>query len=505
MAAASAAALLYVPLALGCRAGGLFADSVAYLFMADVLSPWGARTEIAAQVYAESRFPPLFPALLGLFGAGSRALPAAHVFQALVLVAAAAASAAWAARACRSAFAGLAVGLAFAFSAATVRVGLEIASEPLFVLLLVATFAAVERRASQPIGAADIIPGLLAGALLLTREAGVLMLPALLPWAWQRRSRWAAVGLGVAALEWLGWHALRAGYSQFTSYTSVYATILDPAYLARWLGAASTHLREVLVDGWLDGAAFAPGVASRVAGALLTLAALPAAWRGLQRGEPVACFVALYFVGVLFWPYPTALPRLLMPLVVPCAVLAWRSLAADRARALLAATLVLAPTALGLPRLVSRATLEFAPALMPFRGAPALFDAPDAAIARESIEQHALLVALTRAIPDVAPPEQRVCAVAAEFVTLGAQRPVRRIPLGVESVGGAAWLARWCDQVFVTRFAAPQQGLETLYPAGLMPQPIRPALAAVDEGGLMVGALVPLEAPVAAPRIIRKP
>ena len=63
-------------------------DSVSYLVMAQVFSPYQAASQVVAAAFAsEAIYPPLFPAVLALAGA-AHDIAWAHVLTALVLAAA---------------------------------------------------------------------------------------------------------------------------------------------------------------------------------------------------------------------------------------------------------------------------------------------------------------------------------------------------------------------------------------------------------------------------------
>ena len=499
-------AAIYLPLAIGNRCSSQLTDSMSYLFMADVFSPWTAAQDFAAQMYRASRFPPGFPLVLALFGAGSAALPAVHAIQAVVIVCAAVLGAALALRLCASRIAAVAIGIAFLISPLTVRTALEIGSEALFDLLVAATLLCAAMREPRRADAGDLLPGLLAGLALLTREVGIVLLPALLLWAWDRRSRWAAAGVVLATVEWGAWHALRAGDPQRVTYGASAALAFDGG-----IGHVASQAPALLASffaGFVDGSSFSGAPAARIAAALLLLGAAPAWIAGLRRREPLAVFVAGYVAVFSVWPYPGFSTRFAAPLLLPLMILAWRSVAMSRMQgrhaAALATALVLAAPVAGLPRLVSRA-LESAPDTA-YRFEADWFQARTVDDARRGAAVRRKVAAVMESIPGSVAPDARVCALMVEFVTQGAQRRVRAIPPPWEGAVDARWIADSCDYVYLSRFGAPSQGIPSYYPSAAMAQPLRPLIASViDTGGepAIVAALVPTAPIDGAPRIVR--
>ena len=492
----------FAPLVWSSRLGGQFADGAIYLFMADVFSPWRAAPAVAFDFFAEARFPPLYPAWLGALGAASFDLPVAHRIQLATMLLACALGAAYAIVRTRSTAIAVAVALAMLFSPSGVRAATDLASEPLFVAILMLVLLAVERREPAPAGAADALPGVLAALLILTREIGVAALPALALWSARRRSPWGFAGIAFAAATLLAWHWLRAHYAQFGSYGHVVVALVGDDAMG-YVRALPARAARVWVEAWGDAASFSRRGATAILAGALFLAALPALARELARARVLGWFVATYLAIVLVWPYPEEAPRFMMPLIAPVAILAALTIA-SRARdpRLLAAAAILVamPLLPELPRLLERARLAVPEEQRPYVGSAALFRASDADDARYGVAFRTKFDALVRRIPERIAPAARLCATPAELVSLRAQRTTRRVPLGMDEEVGRRWLRENCDYVVVARFDSPAQGLSMLYPAQLLPQPIHPVDQEIYDGGdaenphpSMIAALIALQ------------
>ena len=505
-------AAAYLPAAFGNTSASQFGDALTYQFMADVLTPWRHASDFALAVYRASRFPPLFPAALGLLGIGSDSVRASHVFEASMTVLAAVLAAVYARRLQGSALAALSIGIAFLFAPLTIRNALEIGSEPLFLVLSLLTLLAVSMREERDRDARDLLPGLLAGFAILTREVGVVFLPALLIWSWRRRSGWAFAGIAIAALEMAGWHALRSIDEQNVSY----ATSLT--YLTRGgaLGVAErapAALGGFFLGGWIGGASFGGNLATKIAAALVLACALPAWLSELRRGGVLAVSAALYVGVFAIWDYPGFTARFASPLVVPVALFAWRSIAAPVAlfawrsiaalpaprstTRVLAAVVVLAPAMIELPFVVSRAMLATPPEDAAFRFQEDWFKAKSDAEALRVARTRRKAAALLAAIPGVVRPEQRICALECEFAAQGARRGFVRLPPPWELAVDVPWIERSCDYVYVSVASLPEHGIPPYYPDLMVRPPHRARLASVmDAPGraqpVLVSALVPV-------------
>ena len=121
-------------------------DSVSYLVMAQVFSPWQAATPAVAAAFSrEAFYPPLFPMVLALAGAAHQ-IAWAHVLTALLLAACLPLVYLLGARWLEDRRAAVAAVLCVALLPALWVNAKGILSEPLFCLLLLATLWALETQ-----------------------------------------------------------------------------------------------------------------------------------------------------------------------------------------------------------------------------------------------------------------------------------------------------------------------------------------------------------------------
>lgn len=303
-------------------------DSMSYLVMAQVFSPWQAASPaVSAAFPLEAVYPPLFPLVLALAGAAHN-VTWAHVLTALVLAASLPLTYLLGVRWLRSA--GAAAGAVFAtvlLPAMWVNAK-GILSEPLFCVLLVATLLALESRQKL-----WLVAVLMAG-MLLTRAAALAPIAAYAAWALTRRepvrSRLAlASPAAVAVAAYTAWMLLRPAATA-DSYARILAdhaaalgAAADPwsvlqASVARQLNAISEGWLGSLLVFWVEGRP----VRTLLAGAV-GLLALAGLLLRLLASKPDAWMIAAYLLTFLVWPFYDQMGRFLFPVLPVLALYAF--------------------------------------------------------------------------------------------------------------------------------------------------------------------------------------
>ena len=305
-------------------------DSVSYLVVAQVYSPWQAASAAIAEAFArEAAYPPLFPAVLALTGA-AHSMAAAHAVTAVLLAA------------CLPLVYALGVSWlgsrwgAFLAVAATALLPLlwvsakGILSEPLYCLMLLGTLRVLEWETDRR--AKTVLLALLMTGMVLTRTAGIALLAAYGLWVMTRRElSLAARGrlllpFSVAAIGFGVWLLLRPEKTYDPNAPVLYdlaqsllrgefpwaaygASILRQAnaYLEAWTGLFLLY--------WFEGQP--PRVLLTEAVGLLALAG----WAlRLRAARPDAWLMAGYLVTYLLWPFYDQMARFILP-AVPVLVL----------------------------------------------------------------------------------------------------------------------------------------------------------------------------------------
>ncbi len=295
-------------------------DSVSYLVMAQVFSPWqGASAPVAEAFAREGFYPPLFPLLLAAVGA-AHDVASSYMVGALLLAA------------CLPPVFLLGrrwLGSDAAAAAATAVVALlpamwiqakGILSEPLFCILLLALLWIVER------GPRWAVIALMVG-LALTRTVGLAVLAgygvwALAQWRLPRSERLKLlipVAAGVAAYG--VWLLVRPSdvADANTRLLREHAQAFRLADLGAMLATQVRAIGEAWVGSlmlfWVEGAMARVLLAAAVG----ALAAAGLAIR-FVAGKPDAWMVAAYLATFLVWPFYDQMMRFIFP-VVPVLVL----------------------------------------------------------------------------------------------------------------------------------------------------------------------------------------
>lgn len=338
-----ALAAVYLPWAWSDQLGSLGGDSAVYVLTSRHFAPGLAHDPVAQAMAEASLFPPLYPLVLALSG-GAAELHWAHAATTVCLLAAFALFHAWQRQLGLAAPLALAGLLLFALLPGTWLLALQLLSEPLYLLLSLAfllTASGTDPGPRQAWAAAILL-----AALLLTRTAGVAMVPAYL-WLLLRRrpARWPAM-LVLALAPAPIWFALHPG-------EEAYRDSLADSYVGDGL---ATGFARLIDNTMAMGGGLAMNVVQTpvllLAVLALGLPALAVAVRRLVEGKADAIYLWGYLAMIAIWPYPAEARRLawvLMPLLIAYLLLAGEALAdALRAHGLAAARL-----AAGLPALLS--------------------------------------------------------------------------------------------------------------------------------------------------------
>jgi len=410
-------------------------DSVSYLVMAQVLSPWEAVSAPVAEAFVrEAFYPPFFPALLGMLGAAHH-MALAHAVTALLLAACLPLTYVVGTRWLGSRWAAAAAtGVIATLPSLWINVK-GILSEPLFTLLLLAAFLILEgegNSARRRWGLAAVL-----AALALTRTVGLVVVAAYGLWAVTRPGQRpaqlvkAALPALVAAAAYGLWLLLRpAGtaddYLRIVGEQSRSIFSGDSVFTGFALGLLrqGRSIGEAwagsLLIFWVEGRPARLVLAGAVG--LLALAGL--AMRFLA-GKPDAWMAAAYLATFLLWPFYDQMTRFLFPLLPVLVLYAFWSCteAARRLRKPAAAAhtvLALLLLSLSVPALAfihqrARATERYVQMTDWYR-------TPDLDEARLRSQIHLDLEADMDAIRRITRPEDRVMWVVPSYLALLAGR-----------------------------------------------------------------------------------
>lgn len=410
-------------------------DSVSYLVMAQVFSPWETASPAVAAAFArEAFYPPLFPLLLALAGAAHH-VAWAHALTALLVAGWIPLAYVLGARWLEDRRAAVAVALCVALLPALWVNAKGILSEPLFGLLLLATFCVLD--AAEGKGKRHWLLALLMTAMMLTRTAALPMIAAYALWALTRGDRvfssraQAALPAAVAIAAYGAWVLLRPAetadsYARIVlDHGGVFLGAESPlaaigASLLRQANAVGESWLAAVLLFWVEGRLARPLLACAIGG--LALGGLT---MRLLAGKPDGWMTSAYLATLLAWPFYDQMGRFLFP-ILPVLMLYAFWAAAGALRVLqrpailghgLIAILALSLTVPALAFIVQRAQA-------PGRYGEIIdwYSTPDLSEARARAQRHLDLFADMEEIARLTLPEDRVMWVAPSYIALLAGR-----------------------------------------------------------------------------------
>lgn len=415
-------------------------DSVSYLVMAQVFSPWSGAPPAVSHAFAgEAFYPPLFPLVLAMTGA-AHDIVRAHAVAALLLAACLPLVYLLGSRWLHSRWAAVGAVAVVALLPASWINAKGILSEPLYSLALLAALCALElapagRKRTWLLSLALI-------GLALTRTAGLAPVAAYALWASTRREaspreRLSRAMPAIAAIAaYVAWVAVRpATADQNVNIALVRASALlaaeDPgsvmlASMADQLRAAAEAWIGALLLYWVEARPF-PVILAGAVGCL----SIGGMVMRLRAGKPDAWMMTAYLVTFLLWPFNDQMGRFLFPALPVLILYAFAALGAaarsvQRPAALAYSLLLLLLVSLAGPAMAfiyQRAGLDGR-----YAGMTDWYRTPGLPEARARSGVHVGLLEDMEAIRSLTNPRHRVMWVAPAYIALLADRPGVRAP-----------------------------------------------------------------------------
>jgi hypothetical protein len=279
-------------------------DSVSYLVMAQVFSPWAAVSAPIAEAYArEGFYPPLFPLVIAVLGA-AHDITRAHVATALILAACLPVLYLLARETLASGCAALAAVAVVAVLPASWINAKGILSEPLYCLALLALLWATQAEGRRRIW----ILALSLVALVLTRTAGLALVAAYAAWALTQRDRVRLLlPAAVAIAAYAAWLLVRPAATADVNVAFLSDYGWRPNFTRQAHSIAEAWIGSLLLY-WVEDRPLRTALAG--AAGLLSLAGL--ALR-LRAGKADAWIMAAYVATFLLWPFYDQMGRFIFP------------------------------------------------------------------------------------------------------------------------------------------------------------------------------------------------
>lgn len=482
-AAFAAAALLLLGIAiygwvgLHARTVLSFSDSMDYVMLADFYRfTFDGEPPPPERIlkYRHTRFPPLFPMLLGALDAGSLSQHRATLISLVFSVLAPLMALTWIRRETGSTAIATFIGAALLLYPAYFLLSLSPVSEP-FALFLYAL--ALYLLSQRPVSSsAWLVASLLVGVALLARTAllplalAILIVAPIRGCTWRRWVVIAVLSLGPLFLWSLYRRALgAAGYMSFLTREAIVKE------LGGWPEALWIQPWRLFAAAERNWGPTADSVFIWSATAILTALIIVGTIVRMRRFTVDGWFLAGYIALILVWPYPFELGRFLVlvyPICLLAAVEGWQWLAQRWASAWLPRSswiVVVLVTALAyvpsMERFLHRAALPIDPSLLDEKRELFFFEVEPDSLALENAEVFARTRILAEQIPDHVPQGECVYSTMPHLVTLYGKRNAVAYPHDLKSIDTAREALTLCRFFFLSDIDVVTYNIPGMYPA----------------------------------------
>lgn len=292
------------------NAGFSFSDSVRYLFMADYFS--GATDALTVQTVQISIYPPLFPLMLALLGAGTENIATAHVVTSATLTLACAACFWWLSEEHLTLNERLVIILMLLVLPGIFFHSMKIASEFLFLALALSALAAMKK--SSPSNHWIVAAALMVGLSIATRTIGIALLPCLFLACRRLGYRKLIMSVVLSLTPYLSWRLFRESSITAKSYLDMFSFYLEQFSLLEIIHNLVSQL-ESMLHYWIR--IFDPLYPTHVAviHVLLLTAASTVFMLRLAKLKSESVLLLFYLGIITIWPFPHELERFMIVLV----------------------------------------------------------------------------------------------------------------------------------------------------------------------------------------------
>ena len=289
---------------------GAFSDSVRYLFMADYFH--GVTDALTAQMAHESIFPPMFPFILSVFGAGTETISTAHIVVVLALVIACAVYFWWLSLYQVTVNERLMTLLLLLLLPGVFFQALLITSEFLFLAWVLGSLAAMEKSRSNDNWI--LLAALLAGLSIATRTIGIALLPSLILACRSMGYRKLILAAVLSLGPYLLWQLLRDSSLDSRGYMEIYSLYLDQFSFADIIHNFGIHL-QLIWEIWIRIFDRMAATHTVLLHTLLLISVSPVFVLRVARLKSEAVFLLVYLVIIMLWPFPREIERFVIILV----------------------------------------------------------------------------------------------------------------------------------------------------------------------------------------------
>ncbi len=289
---------------------GLVGDDAIYLLLADYFSPYDSAARAgAAFIMNFNRFPPLYPLLLAVAGAGSKHILTAHLVTALCIITAAALYWWWLVEEGVDRYFALALSGLFLSLPGTMLLALDLWSEHFYLALTLLCLHLARRARKTGTGWFGVT--VVASLVPLARSAGMTFAAALWIYFVIRKvpNRWRL--MVISGVPMMIWTLISLQFEPYVSYTTTLADFLPRFASHDFLLPIVEFQIHSMWQGWHANFDFLEHTYSAVAPGLLLPFIVMGWWSRFRNAQWDALYLAPYLAMLILWPAQNHMARLL--------------------------------------------------------------------------------------------------------------------------------------------------------------------------------------------------
>jgi hypothetical protein len=479
-----------------------FSDSADYLFFTDFYRGqfYGEVRPQDLAFYWATRFPPLFPLVLAVFGGGTHDLPHTQMIACSITVAMLVPMWVWLRRESGSALVAATITVLVVASPGLFLLTLNPVSEPLAMGLTWLVFA-LSRDAERKPGL-GLPVALVAGLATLARSINVALVLSVPVWMLMQRPRprprhWVGASV-VALVPFLAWMSYRRTLPRTTAYTDAFDLDFVVSELGGWPELLYVHPWR-LVMALVRNFDTTPDALSIALTLAIGGAAILGALLRLRARKLDAVFLAIYVGILLVWPYPREAPRFVTQ-VLPIVLLhAWVGLdwlvaratsVGSRAAIASLTALVFGASAGTVFHFVHLATQPLVAELRPEQREPPYFLSPDRQAAEATARRLATIRIAAREAAGAVPDGECVYAVLPYLLERHGQVRTELYPVSLGAAKPVEAQLSECAYLFVVGIPGAWPSQTPFFPMDHLGDSTVTIFTAAVGDGVMVAALL---------------
>jgi hypothetical protein len=281
---------------------GLVADDAMYLLMADYFSPYySSLSQSSSFIMEASKFPPLYPMLLAIFGASSENILIAHVLTTSCFIGAVIMYIFWIGKDQKNKSIGLYLALILICLPASFLMNIDLWSEHLYLLFTMCALFFIEKANINT--KYWLIAALFIGFLPIVRLVGITFVCAFFIYLHMHKVHYRYRYILVSIFPFLIWKASAMNFILPVTYGSIVAKFYQHDI---WLIIENLFFVQLqnLWDGWHECFDVQKNIWSGVISAVVLMMALPTWFLRIINKKIDSLYLLFYLMLIWLWPAP---------------------------------------------------------------------------------------------------------------------------------------------------------------------------------------------------------